>query len=599
MGRVGDRCALRRSKGLSCRDAGSPNVKRLATFLLGVALVGLAGGHGAGVATAANAEPTVAPSGLGAGLDDAAALAEAEALWASDPATRDALVAEIGAELELAVAEQSGLAEALGGRDAAADALARAWAPLISTVRDTLGPELPPVAIASLVAIASDGPTIGEGMFGGFMTVALGAEGVVGESNDLAGGKPTSGHPDGLPELSLDLAPERANMAMEWTHESDGLKTTLKTKVAIAPCPSADGTFVASATIDVSATKGSVGQNGTLDLKVTGHVDDDAKLTSSDLEYRMQWAKFGGPRGQYVDVGGTLGGATLRRSGGAATPELASEAAATGLMYAMLTKHFLEEAAQKGWESGRCVRLDATPSAGPKDLEPGQVVSLLTAPRSKIDGAAVGGSVTAVLTAGGATVAPSATKVPADATFTYAAPDQIGKSGTVSLEARSKRGVAKVSVDLTTAAAHTVTITGPLKYSFNGFSGTATIDLTMSRSPDGTFAGTAQVRMTGSMKMTQTRCKRAKWTETIDLTGELTGEMGDQVLAISTTGVAPQGRSRPMPCTTAGVTVRSVTPHLSSSLFGGAHVRLVDGDQAFTVTAAPGKVSGTVNVKLS
>ena len=577
----------------------APNLKRLATFLLVVALVGIAGGHGAGGAAAADAVSTVDPSGLTSGPDDAAALAEAEALWASDPATRDAQVAKIGAELELAVAEQSGLAEALGGRDAAGAALAQAWAPLISTVTDSLGPEQPPVAIASLVAIASDGPNIGEGMFGGYMTVALGAEGLVTSSNDLPGGKPISGPLNAQPELTVDLSPGRASLAFDATHESDGLKTVLKTKVAVSPCPSADGTFETSATIDVSATKGSVGQNGTFEVKVTGHVDDDARLTSSDLEYRMQWAKFGGPRGQYVDVAGTFGSATLRRSGGAATPELASEAAAAGLMYAMLTKHFLEEAAQKGWESGRCVRLDATPSAGPKDLEPGQVVSLLAAPRSKIDGAAVGGSVTAVLTAGGATVAPSATKVPADATFTYAAPDQIGKSGTVSLEARSKRGVAKASVNLTTAAAHTVTITGPLKYAFNGFTGTATIDLMMSRSPDGTFRGTAQVRMTGSMKMMQTSCKRAKWTETIDLTGELTGEFGGQVLVISTTGVAPQGRSRPMPCTTAGVTVRSVTPLLSSSLFGGARVRLVDGDQAFTVTAAPGDVSGTVKVKLS
>ena len=225
----------------------------------------------------------------------------------------------------------------------------------------------------------------------------------------------------------------------------------LKTKVAVAPCPSADGTFVATATIDVSATKGSVGQNGTLDVKVAGHVDDDARLTSSDVEYRMQWAKFGGPRGQYVDVGGTFGGATLRRSGGAATNEMAIGAAAFGSLLAMLTKHFLEEAAQKGWESGRCVRLDVTPSAGPKDLEPSQEVSVLAAPRSKMDGAPAGGSVKAVLTAGGATVSPSATKVRADATFSYVAPDQIGRSGTVALEARSKRGVGKATIEFTTA----------------------------------------------------------------------------------------------------------------------------------------------------
>ena len=195
-----------------------PSVKRLATFLLVVALVGLAGGHGAGRAAAADVEPTVDPSGLTSGPEDAAALAEAEALWAGDPATRDALVAKIGAELELAVAEQSGLAEALGGRDAAGAALAQAWAPLISMVTDSLGPLQPPVAIASLVAIASDGPSIGEGMFGGYMLVALGASASVSMSNDLAGGKPTSGHPDGHPEMTLDLSSGRASLAFDATH---------------------------------------------------------------------------------------------------------------------------------------------------------------------------------------------------------------------------------------------------------------------------------------------------------------------------------------------------------------------------------------------
>jgi hypothetical protein len=426
-------------------------MKRLATLLLAVAGVVPAGLYGAGISTAAEPEPTVAPSGELADLDDAQALAEADALWAKDPAMRDGLVATIGAELELAVAERSGLAEALGGHEAARAALAQAWTPLVSTVTETLGAEQPPLAFASLVAVASVAPSIGEGMFGGYMMVALGAKGIVTASNDLPDGKPASGPLDGQhPEMTFEVSPERARLALDATHERDGLKTVLKASAAIAPCPAADGTFEASATIDVSATKGSVGQNGTLDVRVTGHVDEDARLASSDMEYRMQWAKFGGARGEFVDVSGTLSGATLRRSGGAATPELATEAAATGALFAILMRRFLEEAAQEGWESGRCVRLDVTPSAGPKGLDPGQVVSVTAAPRSKIDGSAVGGSVTASLTAGGATVAPSAKKVPADATFSYVAPDQAGKSGTVSLEARSRRGVAKATLDLMT-----------------------------------------------------------------------------------------------------------------------------------------------------
>jgi hypothetical protein len=428
-----------------------PSVRRLMTLLLALALAVPAGAYGA-VSTAAAAEPTVAPGGTEAGPDDAAILARAEALAAMDAAERDGEIAEMGAELELDVAELSGLAEALGGRDAARAALAQGWAPLIATVTGTLGAEQPPVAIASLVAVDTDGPSIGGGMFGGYMVVALGADGVISASNDLPDGESASGPVGESGEMTAEISRDRASMAMDASHERDGLKTVLKTTVSVAPCPAPDGTFEASASIDVSATKGSVGQNGTLEVRVTGQVDDDARLVSSDMIYRMQWAKFGGPRGEYVDVGGTLTDATLRRSGGAATPKLASDAANFGAFNAALIQAFVSKAAQKGWESGRCVRLDATPSAGPKDLDPGQVVSVMATPRSKIDGGATGGSVTASLTAGGATVAPAATKVPADATFSYVAPDQAGKSGTVSLEARSRRGVGKATLELTTGA---------------------------------------------------------------------------------------------------------------------------------------------------
>jgi hypothetical protein len=47
-------------------------------------------------------------------------------------------------------------------------------------------------------------------------------------------------------------------------------------------------------------------------------------------------------------------------------------------------------------------------------------------------------------------VDPAGSKVKADATFTYVAPGEKDKSASVALEARSKRGVAKASVDFDT-----------------------------------------------------------------------------------------------------------------------------------------------------
>lgn len=107
--------------------------------------------------------------------------------------------------------------------------------------------------------------------------------------------------------------------------------------------------------------------------------------------------------------------------------------------------------AEKGWQSGRCVVLEPTATPGPTGLDPAQTSTITAAPRSRIDGGAVGGTVTATLSAGGAAVAPES-NVPADATFTHTAPDRANASGTVSLEARSRRGVAQASIGFDTEA---------------------------------------------------------------------------------------------------------------------------------------------------
>ena len=119
---------------------------------------------------------------------------------------------------------------------------------------------------------------------------------------------------------------------------------------------------------------------------------------------------------------------------------------------AMMLQDKAVEAAKKGWESGRCVVLEPTTSPGKRTgLKPSTAVTITAAPRSKIDGAATGGTVTATLN-GASSVDPAGSKVPADATFAYVAPGEKDKSATVALEARSKRGVAKASVAFDTKA---------------------------------------------------------------------------------------------------------------------------------------------------
>jgi hypothetical protein len=223
----------------------------------------------------------------------------------------------------------------------------------------------------------------------------------------------------------------------------------------VVPCPDADGRVDASGLVDVTVSKGDAGQHGTLDVTIVGQVDDDAHLVSSDLDYTMQWSKSSGGSTQLVEVSAAMpaGGSLtteVKRSAGGATAELQQSAIVGGMLYALLIQHALEKAAQEGWESGRCVRLEVTPNPAPRDMEPGSTAEITANPRSKIDGGPTGGTVTATLVSGGTSVDPSAAPVPADATMTYTANAEPQNHGTVKLEARSRRGVAKAEMTFET-----------------------------------------------------------------------------------------------------------------------------------------------------
>jgi hypothetical protein len=142
----------------------------------------------------------------------------------------------------------------------------------------------------------------------------------------------------------------------------------------------------------------------------------------------------------------------VNRTGGSVAPGFAEDQAKWSTFTAAMLQDKAVEAAKKGWESGRCVVLEPTTSPGKRTgLKPSTAVTITAAPRSKIDGAATGGTVTATLN-GASSVDPAGSKVPADATFAYVAPGEKDKSATVALEARSKRGVAKASVAFDTKA---------------------------------------------------------------------------------------------------------------------------------------------------
>ncbi len=367
---------------------------------------------------------------------------------------QEAYLADLATQFERELAVRSGLEAALGGAEAADVALRESWAPIVEQARGIAGA---PLVVGMRMASPSSGPNIGEGLFGGLMMVFLGAEGLVTATNDLKQGEPAKNGAFGE-GVKVGATLDQATLDGKFTSTSKGVTTSLTTKIVVVPCPDVDGRFKATANIDISATAGSVGQTGTLDVTFDGQLDDNATLASSDSGFRMQWADFAGGKGQFVDVSGSYSGDTFNsltwnRSGGTVTSEFATSAVSVGSMFGLMLATKLRDAAQKGWESGRCVRLDVAVSPGPKGLEPSSTSTITAAPRSQIDGGPVGGAVTATLTAGGASVDPMSSPLPADATMIYTAPDQPGQSGTVSLEARSKRGVAKAEITFETGGA--------------------------------------------------------------------------------------------------------------------------------------------------
>jgi hypothetical protein len=250
-------------------------------------------------------------------------------------------------------------------------------------------------------------------------------------------------------------------------YEKDGLVMTTKITSELDLCPDVNGAVQGVAHVEASAVKNGVGQRLALDVHYQSTTDDDAR-TDSNGGIRMQAAQFGNGTKEFVDVSGGIGVGHLtdqkvNRTGGNVTQQTVDDTAALGVIGGLLAWVFMDNQVQQAAESGRCVELKPTVSAGPSGLQPGASVTITAAPRSRIDGSPVGGSVVATLTAGGASVAPQGSKQKADATFTYLAPAEKDKTGTVSLEARSKRGVAKASINFDTAAASAYQVVGGLQ----------------------------------------------------------------------------------------------------------------------------------------
>ncbi len=367
---------------------------------------------------------------------------------------QEATIADLAARTELAAAALSGLDTAVGDGSSTEAALAEAGTQIRTQMDATVA--------ASLVSgfrqrdVSSPAPSAGGGvaalgLFLGYMALGTFATVAVEASNKIEPGEDSLREGDGM-AIGFNL--EEVDMELKYSGEQGGVDVEFVASVSIHPCPAADGTFTVDASIDVKASKNGVGQNATVELKIDGTVDDNAELASKNIENHTQWSDYGGGKGQFVDFTYSgpdgLENGTMNRTGGSVTDDFTRLSTTLSSLVGLMMATQILNATEKGWKSGRCVELKLTPSAGPSGLSPSEVVNVLAEPRSKVDGSPTGGTVTGTLSAGGASLDPSGSSVPADATFSYTAPDEVDESGTLTFEARSRRGIGKAELTLDT-----------------------------------------------------------------------------------------------------------------------------------------------------
>jgi hypothetical protein len=456
-------CTFReRGAGMAHRGTSRIVLGLTASALIAGALAGCSANGASGGNSSDGSTPVAAPAASG-GL---AALQEFAALPAAEQQVQ---LQEVTESLDRQLITMSGLEKELGGAakaDAAYAALSRMARELAQSTIDQ-----PNFGRFGAFVPAGDAPTQGGLMFGNFMSGVLLQDAAVDAAKDVAPGTrpaPASQSLDNPPKggkgdiiLEGDLA--KSSLGLEGEFTSDGITGKLKTVITVTPCPDPTGEFTSTTTMTATIASGrGTGSNLTIEMRITGQVDDDAQLTSYDVDTRTESAQFANSKGVYADqsVGWTTSGdvagnyrAKVNRTGGAVTEEFVADQGKWSLFVAVMMKDKAVDAARKGWQSGRCVKLEPTTDPSKrKGLTPSAAVSITAAPRSKVDGGPVGGTVTATLN-GDSSVDPAGSKVKADATFAYVAPSDRDTSATVTLEARSKRGVAKAEVAFDTKKA--------------------------------------------------------------------------------------------------------------------------------------------------
>jgi hypothetical protein len=237
--------------------------------------------------------------------------------------------------------------------------------------------------------------------------------------------------------------------------EAGGLAGKFETRMKVNLCPDPAGKVTLEATSKSSLSRaGGSGTNITIRTIVVRTLSDEADYVDNDTQTHVEHASFGGNAGTFVDMDisspavGAASQRVNRRSSQASDGDVQNAADLAKILELMAVQY--TELARGVWERGKCVRLEPTTTPTKRTrAKPSTSFSVLAAPRSRVDGGPVGGTVTATLN-GESSLDPAGSKVRSDAKFTYVGPDEKKKQASVNFEARSKRGIGKADLPFDT-----------------------------------------------------------------------------------------------------------------------------------------------------
>lgn len=406
-------------------------------------------------------------------------------------------VTAIAAIGEAEARKAAGVDEALGGTIAADeifDRLAQPTAELSARYRTT------PPSIELTSYRAEGGGFLS--LFGmGFGLLDIMEKHSIDMTNDGELGKATEADPGST--LVMESTPD-GHVTTDFTAENteNGATTKMSMHSDLEPCPAADGSLELHSKGTISYSGNGRSATIELDITATGMLDSNAELVTSNYSYRQQMGSGADGKGQFFDASGDdTGAVTVNRESSQLTDQYLQTGVDLAAAIAEYAASSMLETAKAGWESGRCVDLTITPSEDPGSLATDTEVTIVADPRAKYDGKQTGGTVDATHTGEGAIDLEG--KVAAPATFTYLSAKEKDKTGTITFESRSNRGVGTASIDLTTGGrAYTAkgtegefTATGTICSLLGTFTVTGA-GLTITMTPANEFGGT--FKLTGT-----------------------------------------------------------------------------------------------------